>query len=403
MQKKNVAVIFGGCSVEHEVSIVTGIHMIANINKDKYDVTPIYISGSGEWYTGEELMDSKVYKNFDEKSKSFKKVLIPPIPSIKAIMNYPDKIGLFAKGIFKNIDVVIPAMHGMNGEDGTIQGLLELANIPYAGSGVLGSAVGMDKILMKIAFKGADLPIVKYTYFLRDEWNDDKISVVDRIEKEFKYPIFVKPSNLGSSIGISRAKDRESLINAIEIAINYDRRIIIEEGVQNPLEINCSILGFANKLRASLCEEPINWEEFLTFDDKYLRGTKGYSKSEGVKEEDRRIPAQISAELTEQIEKLALQAFTTLDCRGVARIDFIIDRETMKPYVNEINTIPGLFSSFIWEPTGLKYPDLIDELIDIAFKVHEEKKKNTYSYSSKILQNGGTGVKIHGDGSNVSN
>lgn len=392
MQKKRVAVIFGGCSVEHDVSVITGLQLIENINNEKYEVHPVYISNDGEWFAGDRLLDSSIYKDFESNKGKLKKVLIPPIPSIKSIMYYPNRIELFTSKIFKEIDVVIPAMHGMNGEDGTLQGLLELANIPYVGSGVLGSAVGMDKIVMKSVFKGNDLPILSYTYFSRDEWAENRQRVISNIEAQLTYPVFVKPSNLGSSIGISKAKDRESLINAVEVAVHYDRRIIVEQGIENPLEINCSVLGFGNDLAPSVCEQPVSWEDFLTFDDKYLRGSKGKGKS-GMSGMDRRIPAPIPEHLANEIKKLALKTFRELDCRGVARIDFIIDKADMKPFVNEINTIPGSFSFYLWEPTGIKYPDLIDKLIDIAFKVNEEKNLNIYSYDSQILSRTGQNQK----------
>lgn len=384
MEKKNVAVVFGGCSVEHDVSIITGLQLIENINKEKYNAIPIYISNTGEWYTGKELFNSNTFKNFKSNSKNLKKVLIPPIPSIKSIMNYPNKVEFFTRKIFKKIDVVIPAMHGMNGEDGTLQGLLELANIPYVGSGVLSSAVGMDKILMKAALAGNNLPIVNYTYFLREEWLANQANIIEKIEEKLKYPIFVKPSNLGSSIGISKAKNRENLISAIEIAINYDRRIIVEEGIENLLEINCSVLGFGNQLTASECEQPVNWEEFLTFEDKYLRGSKN-KMQKGMSCMDRKIPAPISVELTDKVKSLAIQTFRALDCRGVARVDLIIDTNRENVYINEINTIPGSFSFYLWEPCGITYSELIDKLIDIAYKVNEEKNKNIYGYDSKLL------------------
>ncbi|MGE5330034.1 MAG: D-alanine--D-alanine ligase family protein [Deltaproteobacteria bacterium] len=392
MSKKNVAVIFGGCSVEHEVSIVTALQLIENMNREKYNIIPIYISGKGEWFTGKELLDIEIYKDFEYKERMFKKVLVPPVPSIRGVMHYPKKFGIFSNSIFRGVDVVIPAMHGMNGEDGTIQGLLELANIPYVGSGVVGSAVGMDKAIMKSVFKGNNLPILKYATFLRVEWDSDKEKILKSIESELEYPVFVKPANLGSSIGISKAKDREGLERAIETAVYYDRKIIVEQGVESPIEINCSVMGFGNEVEASVCEQPVNWEEFLTFEDKYTRGGKGASKS-GMENMERRIPAQIPDDLAEKIKKLSITAFKAMDCRGVARIDFIIDKDGMKPYINEINTIPGSFSFYLWEYSGIKYPELVDKLIDIACKVNDEKNRNVYCYNSDILDKAKEGQK----------
>jgi len=384
MSRRNVAVIFGGCSVEHEVSIVTGLQLIENIDRNKYNIIPIYISNKGEWFTGKELLDIELYKDFEYKERLLKKVLVPPVPSIKGVMHYPKKFGIFSNSIFRGVDVVIPAMHGMNGEDGTIQGLLELANIPYVGSGVVGSAVGMDKAIMKSVFKGNNLPILKYSAFLRVEWDSDREKILKTIESELEYPVFVKPANLGSSIGISKAKDREGLVKAIEIAVYYDRKVIVEQGVESPLEINCAVMGFGNELEASVCEQPVNWEEFLTFEDKYTRGTKGSGKS-GMENMQRRIPAPIPDDLAEKIQKLSITAFKAMDCRGVARIDFIIEKNGMKPYINEINTIPGSFSFYLWEHSGISYPELVDKLIDVAYKVNEEKNRNVYCYDSDIL------------------
>ena len=267
---KRVGVIFGGISCEHDVSIITGLQLIENIDKSKYEVIPIYIHSDGEWYIGNQLLNHSIYKNFDDKKNSIKKgVILPNKPELMI-----EGSGLFSKPTYIKLDVVIPAMHGMNGEDGTLQGLLELSGIPYTSSGVLGASVGMDKIMMKKVFEAYSIPVLPYTYFLRGEWEKDQDAVIFRIESSLSYPMFVKPSNLGSSIGISKVKDRENLIEAIEIAINYDERIIVEHGVENLIEVNCSALGRADDIRVSVCEQPVNWAEFLTFEDKYLKGAK---------------------------------------------------------------------------------------------------------------------------------
>ena len=277
---KKLGVIFGGVTCEHDVSVVSGLQLIENVNKTKYEVVPIYIHSNGEWYTGDELLDSKIYKEFDKHESKLKKAIIPP--NQKGLIVFGR--GIFTKIKFIEHDVDIPAMHGMNGEDGTLQGLLELANIPYTSSGVLGSSVGMDKILMKKVFEAHNLPVLPYTYFIRDEWNENKDKVIEKIENQITYPMFVKPSNLGSSIGISKAKDRNGLINAIEIAVNYDSRVIVEKGVENLIEINCSALGYGEDVNTSVCEQPVNWEEFLTFEDKYMRGSKGSKSVKGSNE-----------------------------------------------------------------------------------------------------------------------
>ena len=349
---KKVGVIFGGVTCEHDVSIVTGLQLIENMNKSKYEVIPIYIHSDGEWYTGKELLDITLYKDFDEKKSTLKKgIILPNKPKLMI-----EGAGLFGKASFVDLDVVIPAMHGMNGEDGTLQGLLELANIPYTSSGVLGASVGMDKILMKNVFEANGIPVLPYTYFLRGEWEKDKESVLRKIEESLNYPMFVKPSNLGSSIGISKAKDRDGLINAIEVAIRYDERVIVERGVENLTEVNCSALGRADDIKVSVCEQPVNWAEFLTFEDKYLHGEKS-SKSEnkvpagtkgGMSSMTRKVPADITEEQTKQIQFYTRYAFKVLNSKGVARIDFIIDNDDGKVYINEINTIPGSFAFYLW-------------------------------------------------------
>ena len=394
---KNVGVIFGGVTCEHEVSIVTGLQLIENIDKTKYKVYPIYIHSDGEWYVGDKLLDSKIYKEFDAFKPGIEKGYIPPTKQGLLI----ERRGFLAKNDFVKLDVVIPAMHGMNGEDGSLQGLLELANIPYTSSGILGASVGMDKILMKKVFEAHLIPVLPYTYFLRDEWVKSKDIVIAQIEAVLRYPMFVKPSNLGSSIGISKATDREKLIEAIDVAVNYDERIIVENGVENITEINCSALGRGDDVRVSVCEQPISWKEFLTFDEKYLRGGKtgnnkmgvkssglkicGVKGSTGMQNMSRKVPADITEEQTKEVKRLTEMAFKALNSKGVVRIDFIIDNDSGKVYVNEINTIPGSFAFYLWEYEGMKYSELIDKIIEYAEEENEEKNKNNYTYNSDII------------------
>ncbi|HBM79702.1 MAG TPA: D-alanine--D-alanine ligase, partial [Clostridiaceae bacterium] len=296
-------------------------------------------------------------------------------------------------GLFKKeaesikVDVAFPALHGMHGEDGTMQGLFELANIPYVGSAVTGSAVGMDKIIMKDIFKANGIPIVNYTWFLRKDYEGDRESVLNKVEGKVKYPMFVKPANLGSSIGISKAKDRAGLVDAIEIAIRYDRKIIVEEGVLDPVEINCSCLGMDDEVLTSVCEMPVSWEEFLSFDDKYMR--QGSSK--GMKSASRKIPAPIPKEKSEEIKKLSAEVFKALDCSGVSRIDFLMEKSSLKVYVNEINTIPGSFAFYLWEPLGISFKDLTDRLIQYSLKRYDEMNENIYTYDTKLLEKASLG------------
>lgn len=386
--KKRVGVVFGGRSVEHEVSVITGMQVIENIDKTKYDVLPIYISKEGKWLTGESLMNFKNFKN--DNLKNLKEVIMTPKYSDSKLYSHPEDIGFLGKKLVENVDVIFTALHGTNAEDGTVQGLLELIDIPYTGAGVMASAVGMDKIIMKDVFRAHGLPIVDYMWFFRKRWTIDREGIINDVEKKLGYPVFVKPANLGSSVGITKAKDKEKLIDAIEIAIRYDRKILIEKSVENPREINCAVMGYDDEVKASLCEEPIGWKDLLTYEDKYIS-----SNSKGSKGGGRNIPADLPEETTKLIQETAKQAFMAIDCRGNARIDFLLDQEG-KVFVNEINTLPGSIAYYLWEPMGINFKDLTTELIEIALAAHKEKNENMYSYDVdlfKRIEYGGSKVK----------
>lgn len=385
---KKVGIIFGGRSVEHEVSVITAMQIIENIDKTKYEPVAIYIDKEGRWLTGDSLLEFENYKadNFIDA----KEIIISPNYKDNNLYGNPERLSLFGKKILNQIDIAFPAIHGTNGEDGTIQGLFELIDIPYVGAGVLGSSVGMDKILMKDVYKANGLPIVDYYWFYRTRWEREKDLVIEEIEDKLSYPLFVKPANLGSSIGISKAKDKEGLIKSIEVAINYDRKIIVEQAVEKPREINCAVMGYDEEVITSLCEEPLGWEDILSFEDKYIKSNEKGGKSSG---ERRIIPADIRDNMREEIEALAKKAFTTIDTRGVSRIDFLVDQEE-KIYINEINTLPGSISFYLWEGKGYHFEKLISELIHIAIKVHEEKGKNTYSYEANLLNRVNYGSKL---------
>jgi len=394
--KKNVAVLFGSRSVEHDVSIVTGIQLIENIDKEKYDVIPVYIAKDGEWYTGEKLADIAFVREFDKNAKGIKRVCLPPVPGTKGLLTCPESGGLFGRAKQEHIpvDVVIPALHGLHGEDGTVQGLLELADIPYTSCGVVGSAAGMDKYVMKCAFRGAGVPVVDGVVFNRDEWEKDPDAVANRLEAEVGYPMFIKPANLGSSIGISRADNREKLFFAVTVAAAYDRRIIAEQAVVDNIEINCSCVGFGGDVTASVCEQPISWGELLDFSAKYLSGGgKPGTASSGMASLNRLIPAPISEELTKKVQDLSVKIFKALDCKGVVRIDFLYDTKNDQLYANEINTIPGSFAFYLWEPLGIPYSELIDKLIACAELAHREKACSNYAFESDILKKTGLGAK----------
>ncbi|MDI6890489.1 MAG: D-alanine--D-alanine ligase family protein [Thermodesulfovibrionales bacterium] len=378
MKRLRIGVIFGSRSVEHEVSIVTAHQVMQAIDKYKYEVVPIYITKEGHWFTGEKLLMLESFKDLSSLVFSLEKAYIAPDLSVGSLVGVSQK--WFRKKLAKKIDVAFPLVHGTYGEDGTLQGLLELANIPYVGAGVLGSALGMDKIAMKAVFKENHLPAVNYVWFLRNEWQTKQEEMIARIEAHLKYPLFVKPANLGSSIGISKAKSREDLIYAVEVASHYDRRLIVEESVENGIEINCSVLGNEEPI-PSVCEQPVSWEEFLNYDEKYLRG----GKISGLKGAERRIPAPITPKLTEKIQGLAVKAFKVVDCRGIARVDFLVNTEKDEIFINEINTIPGSISFYLWEATGIRFSELVERLIGLAIDAYKEKSKITYSYDSKLI------------------
>ncbi len=373
MAKYRVGIIFGGRSVEHEISIISAHQVINVLNKDKYEVVPIYITKEGNWVTGEKLLKLDSFKNFN--LNGVEKAFIAPDCSVHSLVRHPDTYGWFRKRLLAKLDVVFPVIHGTHGEDGTLQGLLELVDIPYVGAGVVGSAVGMDKIIMKSVFRDNGLPVVNYIWFTRKELESSLDGTITKIESALKYPLFVKPSNLGSSIGITKVKNREDLKFALDVAGRYDRRLLVEEGVKNLMEVNCAVLGNDDPI-PSICEQPISWKEFLSYHDKYSHK----NKTAGMKGASRRIPAPISSELTDEIQRLAIKAFKITDCRGIARVDFLVDTKRQKPFINEINTIPGSLSFYLWERMGIKFSELVDRLIELALEAHKEKGKATYSY-----------------------
>jgi len=375
---KRVAVIFGSRTVEHEVSVITAQQVMRALSPDKYDVIPIYITKAGEWYTGEALRDLKTFKALD--LTALQKVQIVPDPLSPHLFRGIAK-GLFAKEQNIIVDVVFPVMHGTYGEDGTLQGLLEMAEVPYVGCGVLSSAVGMDKVMMKAAFEQNNLPVVDYVWLLRSRLEKKREEVLNWIEAKLRYPLFVKPANLGSSIGISKATNREGLDFALEVASQYDRKLLVEQGIDNVQEINCAVMGNEDPV-PSACEEPVAWEQFLSYDDKYIRGTAG----KGMKGSKRRVPADISEEMTQRIQELAVRAFKAIDGRGMSRVDLLVDRSTSEVYVNEVNTIPGSMAFYLWQAVGLTPSQVADNLIQLAQEAWEDKKKTTFSYESSLLE-----------------
>lgn len=398
MSKMNVAVIFGSRSCEHDVSIVSAMQLIEAAKTKGYSIIPVYVSREGLWYTGDALTSIETFRHFNPMAKGITRVNLDVSANAGDLWAWPpQRAGLFAKvpAPVAHIDVAIPVMHGMNGEDGTLQGLLEMANIPYASAGVLGSAIGMDKIAMKQILRDAGYPVLDFVWFTRDQLVGEREAIIERIEKTIKYPAFVKPASLGSSIGVSRADNREELGSALDLAASYDRRILVEVGIANPVEINCAALGYGEDVRASVCEMPVpsTGEKFLNFFEKYLRnaGTKGES-SRGMKSLSRVVPAPIGDELTQRIQTMTCEIFKLLDCRGTVRIDFILDENDML-FVNEPNTIPGSLAFYLWEECGVSFSDLVEKMIEGALQAHADKNRNVYAFDSTILQKVAAGVK----------
>ena len=384
--KTNIGVFFGGRS--NEISVISASQAMHAIDREKYDVTPIYITKQGHWYTGDALLDVKNYRNIPELLKQCQEVYMRPVYDDYNLYRGTKK--MFGSDVLTKLDVVIPVLHGSNVEDGIFEGVLQTIGIPYAGCDVLSSANGMDKITMKMILQANDVPVVDYVWFTDNEWGNRRDEVVDRIEKRLGYPVIVKPANLGSSVGIGSAHNREQLIEKINEAERYSMRMIVEHLVEDLQEINCSVLGDCDDYRMSVLEEPIKSGDFLTYDQKYLGGGKG---SKGMQSAQKRIPAELPKEETERIQYLAGETFRVLSCHGVSRVDVIVDRNTRKVYVNEINTIPGSLSFYLWEATGLPFDKLMDTLVKLALKRKRQQSLKTVSYDQNIFSLGGGGVK----------
>ena len=392
MSKIQLGVMFGSRTCEHDVSIITAVQLMRSADREKYDVIPVYISKKGEWFTGDALFDMATYAPFDENRKGVTRVQLDVTAGSGALTRLEQGKGLFGKDkevIVARLDCVIPVFHGMHGEDGTIQGLLELCNIPYASCGVGASAMGMDKVYMKQYFRGAGFPVLPSCWFLRKAWDADRAAMMDAIESELGYPVFIKPASLGSSIGVSRANDRAQLEEALALGFEFDRKVLVEKGLDKPLELNCSVLGYNGDVHASEIEMPISGGELLTFGQKYL--DSGASK--GMASLKRVLPAPIEPELRDKIQNLAKDIFNSMDCKGVVRIDFMFDEPSGGLYITEINTIPGSMAFYLWEASGMPYGKLIDTIVGYAMEAQQEKDDSNYAYASDILSSVSLGGK----------
>lgn len=391
--KIRVGVFFGGKSVEHEVSVISGLQAYNAFNKEKYDLVPIYITKENELYTGEAIADIANYRNIPELLKRSTRVFLMGEKNGVKLIQYPEK--KFGSSEVAQIDLAFPVVHGANVEDGSLQGFLRHYNIPFAGCDVMASAVTMDKYVMKTVLKDNDIPVLDCVTLYGKEYESGEQAAYEKVEKKIPYPVIVKPVNLGSSVGIKVAKDREELQEALEYAFTFGPKVLVERAIMNLREINCAVLGDYEEAQASECEEPISSDEILSYEDKYVAGGKG--GSEGMRTAKRELPAKLTPEKREEIRELAVKTFRTLGCNGVSRIDFMIDKDTDQVYVNEINPIPGSLAFYLWEALGKPYAELLDDMVKLALKREREEQNMLTSFDSNILQSanlsGAKGVK----------
>ncbi|MBO5868946.1 MAG: D-alanine--D-alanine ligase [Oscillospiraceae bacterium] len=385
--KINVAIIFGGKSVEHEISVISALQAAEYLDREKYNPIPIYITKQGKMYTGEEIGKIESYKSIDKLLQKSKQVILTNEDGKVVMAEYPVKFRL-GKKTNTVIDVVLPIVHGTNVEDGTLQGYLKTLGVPFAGCDVLASAVGMDKHVMKLVFRDAGIPVLDSKCFLKTEYVQNEDGVIAAIEETFTYPVIVKPVNLGSSVGIKKADDREALAEALDNAFLFANTVLVERAIVNLREINCAVLGDLYEAEASECEEPLNATDILSYEDKYLAGGKSKTgASKGMASLARKIPADITPEMRTCIREMAVKAFRALGGCGVARIDFMIDTTDNTVYLNEINTIPGSLSFYLWEPLGVSYKELLDRMIRYALKRARDEAEIVYSFDTNVLDN----------------
>lgn len=390
MSSKNIVIAFGGRSPEHEVSVLTAMQAIAALKDTDYNIVPLYISKSGRWFTGNELMKLEHYQNLGELKEHSLPCSFSHDDMGNPVLLETQKKGFFSSFESHVIHALIPAFHGSEGENGAFQGLCETYNIAYAGSGVFASTIAMDKIKTKVLCRTFDIPVVREVCFDENEWNERQRELLNEIAA-LSYPVMVKPATLGSSIGVAKAADEQAVIDAVETAFRYDDCILVEQAVEPLIEINCSLLGTADEARASVCERPIGKENLLSFADKYQNEE---SSDKGMASADRIIPADIPDDQRATIREMSLQIFSIFQASGVARLDFLIDGNTGKIFFNEINTIPGSFSFYLWEEEGMDMKDLMVKLIEIALKKHGKKAGRIRSYDTNLLSEKATrGIK----------
>ncbi|MCD7805756.1 MAG: D-alanine--D-alanine ligase [Lachnospiraceae bacterium] len=379
--RTRVALLFGGKSVEHEVSVISGIQAYLNMDQEKYETTPVYITKNNEMYIGEEVGKIESYKNINELLQKSQRVILVNEGGKILLMPYPAR--KFGKNHPVEIDLAFPVVHGTNVEDGALQGYLKILGVPFVGCDVTASAIGMDKFIMKTVLKEYGVPVLDAKLFTLADYARME-ALLDQIEETIGYPVIIKPVNTGSSVGISVAKTREELENSVDEAFRYATKVLAEHAILNLREINCSVLGNENEAEASECEEPLHTKDILSYEDKYVSNAKG-GQSKGMASVARKIPADLSPEERETVRALAVKAFQALGCNGVARIDFMIDGDSGKLYFNEINTIPGSLAFYLWEPLGVSYSSLLDRMIQLALKRVREEQAVNFVFDTNIL------------------
>ena len=362
---KNLGVIYGGISLEHEVSVITAVQLMKNVDKSKYNLIPVYVDKKGNWWTGSSLNDISYYGKQD---------LYNPTNLQKYFISINDE---------NEIDVAILCFHGDYGESGKVQSLFELAEIPYQSSDVTSSSLVFDKIFTRLALKSCDIPQPKFSWFTSEDWKTNRDFVIDQI-CNLDFPLYLKPSNSGSSIGIARVKKQADLAKVIEETFKYDSRVLAESEVKDCIEVNVSVLGYGKDCVSSVTEQPIKSSELLSFADKYQNSG---SKKSGMASANRRTPAPISKNLTQKLQEVSKKIFYNLNCNGVVRVDFFANPTTEEIFLIEVNTIPGSMSYYLWQESGIKYEELIDKLVEIAVRKFTEKKKRINSFETNILKN----------------
>ena len=401
--KIRVGVFFGGRSVEHEVSVISGLQAFYAADRSKYELTPVYITKDGKMYTEGNIGEIEAYKDIKSLISGATRVNLINDNGNFLLVRYPEK--KFGNNVIAELDVAFPVVHGTNVEDGTLQGFFQFIGIPFAGCDVCSSALGMDKAASKFVLKENGIPVLDCVCINTKEYFTDSEKAVTKIENKTSYPVIVKPVNLGSSVGVSKAKDRNALIKSVENAFSFASVVLVENAVENLKEINCSVLGDRYDAIASVCEEPVNGEDILSYTDKYVSGgSKGGAKTGGAKSAEsgssksasgmanlkRKIPTEISPEVEARVKEISVNAFKVLGCSGVTRIDYLYNTVTGELYLNELNTIPGSLSFYLWEATGMSFAELIDRIISLAFKKHREEGELNFSFDTNILN----GIKL---------